>query len=640
MATKKLVPRANDEGGIGTAAKTWGASWLKNLTITNLQTTTSVSGLIESSGNVEKRNLTTVGIDVQDTEDSTCYVGLWESATGVLLPKTDESLLYDASSEILKVLGTLEMGSSANTNAHVIRRAAVTNQAVGGSLSIYGGDTTGTNSLGGNLNLFTGKGTGTGGGSSAGIVMWNSYQTGSGAGAQSLVKNTLFYSVGVTTGVRQYNPADATDYYDVAVGASGSTTVTTIDNTSNAANLLFDIDGSITLDSATEVHYFKQNGNQQAKIDSTGLTINTIATDASLTSILVEDSGLVKKRPLSGLTMTVADTEATTCFVGLWESATGNLLPKTDEGLTYNAQTGSEVLSIAGDILMGDGTHNDLATIDVKVGNAGIGGNRLVLNAGDSGAGTNLSCGNVQLTTGLGTGTGNNPIIDFVGAKQVASGAGQQATQSMAYFQHFGDGGAASYNHLRIVSPQDGNDLSYIATYADGVTVIKTDDDNAAAAHLVLDSDGDTSFKKTGTTLATVESLRTEHILIACSDESTSLTASVRKVTFRMPYAFTLTDVRLGCNVAPTGAAITVDISDDGTSIFDDGTNNGVRPTIAATAYTSVGGVAHAFAQGGAAATATVALGDDSQMTIDVDVIGSTIAGTGLKVTLIGHKTV
>jgi hypothetical protein len=39
-------------------------------------------------------------------------------------------------------------------------------------------------------------------------------------------------------------------------------------------------------------------------------------------------------------TITVADTTDTTCSVGLWESATGDLGPKTDGGLTYNATTG------------------------------------------------------------------------------------------------------------------------------------------------------------------------------------------------------------------------------------------------------------------------------------------------------------
>ena len=38
-------------------------------------------------------------------------------------------------------------------------------------------------------------------------------------------------------------------------------------------------------------------------------------------------------------TITVADTADTTCWVGLWTDATGDLLPKSDGGLTYNAST-------------------------------------------------------------------------------------------------------------------------------------------------------------------------------------------------------------------------------------------------------------------------------------------------------------
>jgi len=51
-------------------------------------------------------------------------------------------------------------------------------------------------------------------------------------------------------------------------------------------------------------------------------------------------------------TIVVADTTDTTSFVGLWESATGSLLPKTDLAATYNAGTG--VLTAAGLIASGN----------------------------------------------------------------------------------------------------------------------------------------------------------------------------------------------------------------------------------------------------------------------------------------------
>jgi len=40
-------------------------------------------------------------------------------------------------------------------------------------------------------------------------------------------------------------------------------------------------------------------------------------------------------------TITVADTTDTTCWVSLFESATGDIAAKTDGGLTYNASTGT-----------------------------------------------------------------------------------------------------------------------------------------------------------------------------------------------------------------------------------------------------------------------------------------------------------
>lgn len=112
-------------------------------------------------------------------------------------------------------------------------------------------------------------------------------------------------------------------------------------------------------------------------------------------------------------------------------------------------------------------------------------------------------------------------------------------------------------------------------------------------------------------------------IPIACSDETTALTTGTAKVTFRMPFAMTLTAVRASVTTAPTGSVLTVDINESGTSILS------TKLTIDATEKTST-----------TAATPAVisdsALADDAEMTIDIDGVGSTVAGAGLKVYLIG----
>lgn len=114
-------------------------------------------------------------------------------------------------------------------------------------------------------------------------------------------------------------------------------------------------------------------------------------------------------------------------------------------------------------------------------------------------------------------------------------------------------------------------------------------------------------------------------LVIACSDETTALTTGTAKVTFRMPFAMTVTSVRLQVNTAPTGSVIIVDVKEAGTTIFSS------KPQIAISAFTSVGGAVPGT-------LSDTSLADDAEITINLDQIGSTIAGKGLKVTLIGTR--
>ena len=121
-----------------------------------------------------------------------------------------------------------------------------------------------------------------------------------------------------------------------------------------------------------------------------------------------------------------------------------------------------------------------------------------------------------------------------------------------------------------------------------------------------------------------VDAIPTE-IQFACSDETTDLAVATSVITFRMPYAMTLTEVRASVTTAPTGAAITVDINQTAATILS------TKLTIDATEKTSTTAATPAV-------ISTSALTDDSEITVDIDAIGSTIAGTGLKVTLIGTR--
>lgn len=113
--------------------------------------------------------------------------------------------------------------------------------------------------------------------------------------------------------------------------------------------------------------------------------------------------------------------------------------------------------------------------------------------------------------------------------------------------------------------------------------------------------------------------------IYAVSDEVFDLVTGTAKLTFRMPHAVTLTDVRASVSTAPTGSTIIVDINQNAVSILS------TKLTIDATEKTSTTATTPPV-------ISTSALTDDAEITIDIDQVGSTIAGVGLKVTFIGAR--
>ena len=114
-------------------------------------------------------------------------------------------------------------------------------------------------------------------------------------------------------------------------------------------------------------------------------------------------------------------------------------------------------------------------------------------------------------------------------------------------------------------------------------------------------------------------------IIVACSDETTNLTAGTAKVSFRMPFAMTVTSVRASVTVAQvSGSLLTVDINEGGGTILS------TKLTIDNNERTST-----------TAATPPVisdaSLADDADISIDLDQVG-TAGARGLKVTFIGFK--
>jgi len=108
---------------------------------------------------------------------------------------------------------------------------------------------------------------------------------------------------------------------------------------------------------------------------------------------------------------------------------------------------------------------------------------------------------------------------------------------------------------------------------------------------------------------------------VAASDETTGLSSGTA-VQFRMPYQLTLSEVRKTLNTATSGGDLVVDVNQYGSSIFSSGD--------ASVPAGSLHASSSAFAQ--------PVLYDNAPIRVDIDSTGSTTAGAGLKMWLIGTR--
>lgn len=236
------------------------------------------------------------------------------------------------------------------------------------------------------------------------------------------------------------------------------------------------------------------------------------------------------------------------------------------------------------------------------------------------------STGAVSVATGT---TNWNNTTNYFRLYQVV--AGDAAVTSYTDHRDFtggasgGGGGASDFTDLSDVpGSYSGEGGSYVRVKAgeDGLEFVPGGSGGDADD---ITYDPSTSGLSATDVQAAIDELaaKAQCIPVACSDETTALTSGTAKVTFRMPYAMTLTAVRASLTTAQgSGSIFTVDINENGSSILS------TKLTIDNTEKTST-----------TAATAPVisdsSLADDAEITIDIDQVGDGTA-KGLKVYLIG----
>ena len=119
---------------------------------------------------------------------------------------------------------------------------------------------------------------------------------------------------------------------------------------------------------------------------------------------------------------------------------------------------------------------------------------------------------------------------------------------------------------------------------------------------------------------------KTEAIVITIGSESGAVSTGTGKISFRMPYAFTVTAVRASLRTAQaSGSILTIDINETSTSILSTLLTIDNTETTSATAAVPP-------------VISDASIANDAVITIDVDQIGDGTAA-GLKVTIIGYPS-
>lgn len=113
-------------------------------------------------------------------------------------------------------------------------------------------------------------------------------------------------------------------------------------------------------------------------------------------------------------------------------------------------------------------------------------------------------------------------------------------------------------------------------------------------------------------------------IMMACSDEITPINALGQRISFRMPYDMTLTEVRASLTTPCSSGTFSIDINQFGSSLLstpltiDAGMGSSMNASVPAVIDSSL-------------------LYNDAEITVDIDNAADG-SGTGLKVTLIGTR--
>lgn len=335
-----------------------------------------------------------------------------------------------------------------------------------------------------------------------------------------------------------------------------------------------------------------------------------------------------------------------TASAGSGGGADGDFVFIVDAGTTtYDGDTGlwtypgsATYSSASPDLTLGDATGSPLLHIDkIDVGEGEIrwemAGQRRTtfsLDAGEtfrirtySAADALLSTTSITTTNGLWTYNGAGATYSNDAATVIIGGGGG----SPVLWMRKSDGASTSINlavttQRRGVIRLDPSENLLFLTYSGADALLSTTTVANATGNWTFPADIDV-------TSGTIHGESKEYVFsVVGSGGIDSVLATGTNLAFKFDIGVNLTveEVWIGVKTAPTGSALTVDVNDDGTSLWSATPAN--RPSISAGSTEDTSG---------APDNPTIVAGSD--ITIDIDAVGSTEPGRDLTVVLRGYVT-
>ena len=168
----------------------------------------------------------------------------------------------------------------------------------------------------------------------------------------------------------------STDTVTIAASSSSATVTVTDNEATNENNLITFVADAATstgahgLEMDGDLHYNPSTGTVTSTVFAGALTGNATTATTLATARTIGGTSFDGSAAIVPATITVADTTDTTAFVALFNSATGDLAPKTDAGITYNAGTGTLTATAFVGPITGDVTGNASGTAATVTGAA------------------------------------------------------------------------------------------------------------------------------------------------------------------------------------------------------------------------------------------------------------------------------